>query len=155
MNEPEPRPVPSDLASPLLPRQDVTLGATGTSKEFERHPKIGSDVFIGAKATVLGNISVGDGATVAAAAYRATGQCSRSSIHGTAGSARGSTAVAATVTVAVSTASTVAVATVGSAGGVPPTTVVARTAASTGNATAAGAVAHGCAVEALLPQGPL
>jgi serine O-acetyltransferase len=47
---------------------DVTLGATGTSNEVDRHPKIGNGVFLGAKCTVLGNVSVGDGATVAAAA---------------------------------------------------------------------------------------
>jgi len=47
---------------------DVTLGATGTSSEHDRHPKIGNGVFLGAKCTVLGNIAVGDGATVAASA---------------------------------------------------------------------------------------
>ena len=47
---------------------DVTLGATGTSDDFDRHPKVGNDVFLGAKCTVLGNIQVGDGATVAAGA---------------------------------------------------------------------------------------
>ena len=47
---------------------DVTLGATGTTFEFDRHPKIGNGVFLGAKCTILGNIEIGDGATVAAAA---------------------------------------------------------------------------------------
>ncbi len=47
---------------------DVTLGATGTSGEHDRHPKIGSNVFLGAKCTILGNIEIGEGATVAAAA---------------------------------------------------------------------------------------
>ena len=47
---------------------DVTLGATGTSPDHDRHPKVGSHVFLGAKCTVLGNIEIGDGATVAAAA---------------------------------------------------------------------------------------
>ena len=47
---------------------DVTLGATGTSSEHDRHPKIGNDVFLGAKCTVIGNIAVGDGAVVAAQA---------------------------------------------------------------------------------------
>ena len=47
---------------------DVTLGATGTSAEYDRHPKVGSNVFLGAKCTVLGNVTIGDGATVAAAA---------------------------------------------------------------------------------------
>ena len=47
---------------------DVTLGATGTSGEHDRHPKVGNNVFLGAKSTVLGNITIGDGATIAAAA---------------------------------------------------------------------------------------
>lgn len=47
---------------------DVTLGATGTGTEFDRHPKVGDGVFLGAKCTVLGNIEIGDGATIAAAA---------------------------------------------------------------------------------------
>jgi len=47
---------------------DVTLGATGTSDAHDRHPKVGNGVFLGAKCTVLGNIEIGDGATVAAAA---------------------------------------------------------------------------------------
>lgn len=47
---------------------DVTLGATGTSDEHDRHPKIGAGTFLGAKCTVLGNIQVGEGATVAAQA---------------------------------------------------------------------------------------
>ena len=47
---------------------DVTLGATGTDSGFDRHPKIGDGVFLGAKCTLLGNIHIGDGATVAAAA---------------------------------------------------------------------------------------
>lgn len=47
---------------------DVTLGATGTGKEFDRHPKIRDGVFLGAKSTVLGNVEIGQGATVAAAA---------------------------------------------------------------------------------------
>ena len=34
----------------------ITLGATGSSKEFDRHPKIGSNVFLGCGVTVLGNI---------------------------------------------------------------------------------------------------
>ena len=47
---------------------DVTLGATGTSDSHQRHPQIESNVFLGAKSTILGNIVVGEGATVAAAA---------------------------------------------------------------------------------------
>jgi len=45
---------------------DVTLGSTGTSQGHDRHPKIGDGVFLGAKCTILGNIVVGEGATVAA-----------------------------------------------------------------------------------------
>ena len=47
---------------------DVTLGATGVGSAFDRHPKVADGVFLGAKCTVLGNIEVGRGATVAAAA---------------------------------------------------------------------------------------
>mmetsp|Transcript_29806 Transcript_29806/g.83990 ORF Transcript_29806/g.83990 Transcript_29806/m.83990 type:complete len:484 (-) Transcript_29806:31-1482(-) len=45
--------------------QGVTLGGTGKSTG-DRHPKVGSGVLIGANATVLGNISVGNGAQIAA-----------------------------------------------------------------------------------------
>lgn len=45
--------------------QGVTLGGTGKADE-DRHPKIGDRVLIGANASVLGNIRVGDGAKVAA-----------------------------------------------------------------------------------------
>ncbi len=44
---------------------DVTLGATGNG-EGDRHPKVGSDVFIGAGAKVLGNVRIGHGATIGA-----------------------------------------------------------------------------------------
>ncbi len=43
----------------------VTLGGTG-KKEQDRHPKIGNDVLIGANATVLGNIIIGDCSRIAA-----------------------------------------------------------------------------------------
>lgn len=45
--------------------QGVTLGGTGKSDQ-DRHPKIGSRVLIGANASVLGNITIGDGALIAA-----------------------------------------------------------------------------------------
>jgi len=45
--------------------QGVTLGGTGKADE-DRHPKIGNRVLIGAGASVLGNISVGDDAKIAA-----------------------------------------------------------------------------------------
>lgn len=45
--------------------QGVTLGGTG--KEIgDRHPKIGQGALIGARATILGNIDIGEGAMVAA-----------------------------------------------------------------------------------------
>ncbi len=45
--------------------QGVTLGGTGKADE-DRHPKIGDRVLIGAGASILGNIKVGNGAKVAA-----------------------------------------------------------------------------------------
>ena len=45
---------------------DVTLGATGTSEDHDRHPKIGRGVFLACKSTILGNVSIGDGAVVGA-----------------------------------------------------------------------------------------
>jgi len=45
---------------------DVTLGATGSSPDHDRHPKVRDGVFLSAKCTVLGNIVVGEDAIVAA-----------------------------------------------------------------------------------------
>lgn len=45
--------------------QGVTLGGTG-KQDGDRHPKVGSGVLIGAGAKVLGNISIGDNAKIAA-----------------------------------------------------------------------------------------
>jgi serine O-acetyltransferase len=45
--------------------QGVTLGGTG-KESGDRHPKIGEGVLIGAHATILGNIRVGEGAMIAA-----------------------------------------------------------------------------------------
>lgn len=45
--------------------QNVTLGGTGKQKG-DRHPKVAAGVMIGAGATVLGNISIGEGAHIAA-----------------------------------------------------------------------------------------
>ena len=47
---------------------DATLGATGQGAEHDRHPKIGDGCLLGAAATVLGNIEVGDRAIIAASA---------------------------------------------------------------------------------------
>ncbi len=46
---------------------NVTLGGTGRVGG-DRHPKVGSNVVIGAGATLLGNIKVGDHAVIAAGA---------------------------------------------------------------------------------------
>ncbi|GAB4814918.1 hypothetical protein N2152v2_001964 [Parachlorella kessleri] len=45
--------------------QNVTLGGTG-KEHGDRHPKIADNVLIGASATILGNIQIGQGAQVAA-----------------------------------------------------------------------------------------
>eukprot|EP00955_Chlamydomonas_euryale_P079403 363292-Chlamydomonas_euryale.AAC.10 len=45
--------------------QNVTLGGTGKDMG-DRHPKIAKNVLIGANATILGNIVVGEGAQIAA-----------------------------------------------------------------------------------------
>ena len=42
----------------------VTLGGTGNTSSFDRHPKIGNNVFIGCQATILGDINIGDDATI-------------------------------------------------------------------------------------------
>ena len=44
--------------------QGVTLGGTGKERG-DRHPKIGRGVLLGANATVLGNITIGDYAKIA------------------------------------------------------------------------------------------
>lgn len=61
-----PTPSPSLFPLPLsLLAQNVTLGGTGKD-HGDRHPKISDNVLIGACATVLGNIRVGEGAQIAA-----------------------------------------------------------------------------------------
>lgn len=45
----------------------VTLGGTGKDKG-KRHPTVGNDVLLGARATLLGPITIGDGAKVGAGA---------------------------------------------------------------------------------------
>ena len=44
----------------------VTLGGTGNEADHKRHPTIGNDVIIGAGATILGPINIGDGAKIGA-----------------------------------------------------------------------------------------
>lgn len=46
---------------------DVTLGGTG-KESGDRHPKLGKAIFVGAGATILGNIKVGDGSVINAGA---------------------------------------------------------------------------------------
>lgn len=46
----------------------VTLGATGKANVFDRHPKVGNRVKIGAGSMILGNIPIADGAVVGASA---------------------------------------------------------------------------------------
>ncbi len=47
---------------------DVTLGSTLTDSGATRHPRIKREAVIGAGAMILGNITIGEGATVAAGA---------------------------------------------------------------------------------------
>ena len=42
----------------------ITLGGTGKATTFDRHPKIGNNVFLGCQCTILGNIRIGNGVTV-------------------------------------------------------------------------------------------
>lgn len=42
----------------------VTLGGTGKDTAFDRHPKVGNNVFLGCQCTILGNITIGDNCTV-------------------------------------------------------------------------------------------
>jgi serine O-acetyltransferase len=44
----------------------VTLGGVGNTQEHDRHPKLGRNVLLGAGATVLGNIKIGNGAKIGA-----------------------------------------------------------------------------------------
>lgn len=44
----------------------VTLGGTGNETDCKRHPTIGNNVMIGAGATILGPISIGDNCKIAA-----------------------------------------------------------------------------------------
>lgn len=46
--------------------QGVTLGGTGNEKGKKRHPTVGSNVFIGSGAKILGPIHIGDGARIGA-----------------------------------------------------------------------------------------
>ena len=57
----------SILGSDCYVLHGVTLGATGKpAPHSKRHPTIGNSVTLGAGCTVLGDVRVGDGATVGA-----------------------------------------------------------------------------------------
>jgi serine O-acetyltransferase len=43
---------------------NVTLGGTGT--DYDRHPKLGKNVVIGAGSVVMGNITIGDNSKIGA-----------------------------------------------------------------------------------------
>jgi len=54
-----------EIGNDVLIYQGVTLGGTSTKRE-KRHPTLGNDVEVGAGAIVLGAITIGDGARIAA-----------------------------------------------------------------------------------------
>jgi len=45
---------------------NVTLGKSGKGNEWDRHPKLGNNVFVGAHACILGNIKINDNAKIGA-----------------------------------------------------------------------------------------
>lgn len=47
---------------------NITLGGTGNEKEKKRHPTVGNNVIIGTGATVLGPVTIGEGAKIGAGA---------------------------------------------------------------------------------------
>jgi serine O-acetyltransferase len=57
----------AEVGDDVLMYHGVTLGGTGFTRE-KRHPTIGNKVLLGANATVLGPVQVGDGAKVGAGA---------------------------------------------------------------------------------------
>lgn len=61
--------------------QGVTLGGTGKT-EGDRHPKVGNGVLLGAGAKVLGNITIGDQAKVAAGSVVLQDVPSRTTVAG-------------------------------------------------------------------------
>ena len=56
----------AEIGDDVLMYQGVTLGMTGKKLSGKRHPTVGSNVLLGANATVLGDIRIGDGARVGA-----------------------------------------------------------------------------------------
>lgn len=55
----------ADIGDNVIIYQGVTLGATG-KENGKRHPSIGSNVFIGSGAKILGNITIGDNVKIGA-----------------------------------------------------------------------------------------
>lgn len=56
------------IGDDVMMYQGVTLGMTGKKLSGKRHPTVGDNVFLGANATVLGTVRIGDGARVGAGA---------------------------------------------------------------------------------------
>jgi len=57
------------IGNNVLIYHGVTLGATGNEKNLaQRHPTVGNNVVIGAGATILGPLTLGDGAKIGAGA---------------------------------------------------------------------------------------
>ena len=54
------------IGDDVLIYHGVTLGSK-TGEHGKRHPTLGNNVIVGAQATILGNIAIGDGASVGAA----------------------------------------------------------------------------------------
>ena len=54
------------IGDDVLIYHGVTLGSK-TGEHGKRHPTLGNNVIVGAQATILGNITIGDGASVGAA----------------------------------------------------------------------------------------
>ena len=52
------------IGDDVLIYHGVTLGGSGKIKSGRRHPKIGNNVVLGAGATLIGNINVGDGTKI-------------------------------------------------------------------------------------------
>lgn len=56
----------TEIGDNVVLYQGVTLGGTGKDKGIKRHPTIGSNVFIGSGAKVLGPITMGDNSRIGA-----------------------------------------------------------------------------------------
>lgn len=54
------------IGDDCLIMHNVTLGKSGKNNDWDRHPKLGKNVFVGANAVILGNIKIGDNAKIGA-----------------------------------------------------------------------------------------